>query len=46
MTSPETQREPIVDSLLTDEALSELKKQAPAGCLLCSLDEWAEEEWD
>jgi hypothetical protein len=40
------QREPITGSVLAEMALSELKRQAPAGCVLCSLDAWDEEEWD
>lgn len=40
------QRGPILDSVLTETALSELKRQAPAGCVLCALDVWDEEEWD
>jgi hypothetical protein len=35
-----------MDPVLTETALSELKKQAPAGCVLCSLEAWDEEEWD
>ncbi len=34
-----------LDAVLTDAALSELKKQAPAGCVLCVLDQW-DGEWD
>ena len=34
------------DSILTEAAVMELKKQAPAGCLLCSVEEWDEEDWD
>ncbi len=36
----------FVDSVLTDQVLSELKKQSTNGCLLCALDEWEAEEWD
>ncbi len=36
----------FVESVLTDAALSELKKQSTNGCLLCALDEWDGEEWD
>lgn len=32
------------DSILTKAAVMELKKQAPAGCLLCSVEEWDEED--
>jgi hypothetical protein len=42
----ERQREPIMSSVLTETALIELKRQAPAGCVLCSIDSWDEEEWD
>ena len=42
----ESQREPIMSSVLTGTVLSELKRQAPAGCVLCFLDAWDEEEWD
>lgn len=42
----ETQREPNIDSVLTDAVLAELKKQSENGCLLCSFDTWNEEEWD
>ena len=42
----EPQREPIMSSVVTDSALSELKSQAMAGCVLCFLDAWDEEEWD
>ena len=33
-------------SVLTDAALDEIKKQSVAGCLLCSLEELDEEEWE
>lgn len=33
-------------SVLTDAVLTELKRQAPEGCVLCSLDSLDEEEWD
>jgi hypothetical protein len=42
----EPERQPMMTSALTEAALSELKRQAPAGCVLCSLDAWDEEEWD
>jgi hypothetical protein len=42
----ERQIESIMSSVLTATALIELKRQAPAGCVLCSLDAWNEEEWD
>lgn len=32
------QRDSFVDSVLTDDALGELKKQSVNGCLLCSFD--------
>lgn len=35
-----------IDSVLTDAVLSELKKQATNGCLLCSFDAWEGEEWE
>lgn len=41
----ETQRQPIPGAVLSDAVLSELKRHAPAGCLLCFLDAWDEEEW-
>jgi hypothetical protein len=31
---------------LSDAALQRLREQAPAGCLLCTLDESALEDWD
>jgi hypothetical protein len=39
-------RRSSADSILTEGAVMELKKQAPAGCLLCSVEEWDEEDWD
>jgi hypothetical protein len=33
-------------SIVTDTVLSEIKRQSGNGCLLCSLDEWHEEDWD
>jgi hypothetical protein len=39
-------REPAFGSVLTETVLSELKKQAPDGCVLGSLDTWGDEEWD
>lgn len=36
----------IMDSVLTQAVLIELKLQAPAGCVLCSLDALDEGEWD
>lgn len=42
----ESPREDILGSVLTEAALSELKRQAPDGCVLCSLDTWDQEEWD
>jgi hypothetical protein len=37
---------PSVDSVLTDVAVAELRKQSENGCLLCSFDTWDLEEWD
>jgi hypothetical protein len=34
------------ESILTNSVLTELKKQSPDGCLLCSFDAWDEEDWD
>jgi hypothetical protein len=42
----EPQGKSTMDLVLTDAALSELKEQAPEGCVLCSLEAWDEEEWD
>jgi len=39
------QRDSFLDSILTDAALSELKKQSVDGCLLCTFDAWDTEEW-
>jgi hypothetical protein len=36
----------LSESVLTDTALEELKRQSENGCLLCSLDALDEEEWD
>ncbi|HEX4170056.1 MAG TPA: hypothetical protein VHZ55_31705, partial [Bryobacteraceae bacterium] len=33
-------------SVLTDAPLTELKRQAQDGCVLCSLDSLDEDEWD
>ncbi len=35
-----------VDSFTTEMVASELKKQSSAGCLLCSLEESLEGDWD
>lgn len=40
------QHHSFVDSVLTDAVLEKLKEQSTAGCLLCSLEEWDEEDWD
>lgn len=42
----ESPREPIADFVVSETALSELKRQAPVGCALCLLDAWDEEDWD
>ncbi len=42
----EPQRVSILDSALIDPVLTELKRQAPAGCVLCSFDALDDEEWD
>ncbi len=42
----ESPHEPILDSVLTNAAVNGHKRQAPAGCVLCALDAWDEEEWD
>jgi hypothetical protein len=34
------------DPLFTDAVVTEIKKQSTAGCLLCAIDEWAEEDWE
>jgi hypothetical protein len=39
-------RNSFSESVLTDRALEELKKQSAYGCLLCSFDAWDGEEWD
>jgi hypothetical protein len=39
-------RDSFVDSVLTDAALDELKKQSVNGCLLCELDALDAEEWE
>ena len=43
---PKSQREPIIDSVLTEAALCELKRQALEGCILCELESLDEEDWD
>lgn len=32
--------------VLTDAVLAQLKKDSSAGCLLCSLESWDDEDWD
>ncbi len=32
--------------MLTDAVLAQLKKDSTAGCFLCSLESWDDEEWD
>lgn len=39
-------RDTFVESVLTDEALNELKRQSTNFCLLCLFDAWEAEEWD
>ena len=34
------------DLLISDEAVQELKRQAPEGCVLCELEYLDEEDWD
>jgi hypothetical protein len=34
------------ESVITDAAMDEIKKQSTGGCLLCAIDEWAEEDWE
>jgi hypothetical protein len=34
------------ESVVTDAVLAEIKKQSTGGCLLCAIDEWAEEDWE
>ncbi len=34
------------DSMLTDAVLAELKRQSENGCVLCTLEDWDEEDWD
>jgi len=41
---PPLRRDLSFDSLVTDAVLAEIKKQSTAGCLLCALEEWAEED--
>ena len=41
-----SQRDSFVESVLTDAALDELKRQSAKGCLLCSLDALDDEEWE
>ncbi len=43
---PKPQRVFSMDSVVTELVLAELKRQAPAGCVLCRLDAFDEEEWD
>ena len=35
-----------IESVLTDAALNELKKQSANGCMLCALEAWEAEDWD
>src|SRR5262252_7348182 len=44
--SLEPQRVFNTDSVLTEAVLTELKDQAPAGCVLCAIEAWDEEGWD
>jgi hypothetical protein len=32
--------------VFTDDVMAEIKSQSMAGCLLCAIDEWAEEDWE
>jgi hypothetical protein len=32
--------------VIPETVLTELKDQAPAGCVLCAIESWDEEEWD
>jgi hypothetical protein len=32
--------------LITDAVLAEIKKQSTGGCLLCVIDNWAEDDWE
>ena len=34
------------DLLISDETVQELKRQAPAGCVLCELENLDQEDWD
>jgi len=36
----------LVDSLASETLVSDLKKQSSAGCVLCSLEDSLEEDWD
>ncbi|HEX4164352.1 MAG TPA: hypothetical protein VHZ55_02675 [Bryobacteraceae bacterium] len=42
----ELERASAMSSVLTDAVLTELKRHAQEGCVLCSLDSFDEEEWD
>jgi hypothetical protein len=43
---PASRQNASFESLVTDAVLGEIKKQSTAGCLLCAIDEWAEEDWE
>lgn len=34
------------EGLVTDAVLAEIRKQSTGGCLLCAIDDWAEEDWE
>ncbi len=34
------------DWLISDEAMEELKRQAPDGCVLCELEHFDGEDWE
>lgn len=43
---PENRHKALSEFLITDAVLAEIKQQSTGGCLLCAIDEWAEEDWE
>jgi hypothetical protein len=43
---PKSRHNALSEFLITDAVLAEIKKQSTGGCLLCAIDEWAEEDWE
>lgn len=39
-------RDAFENNIFTDAVLNKLKEQANDGCLLCSFDNWEEEDWE